>query len=141
MAARLAGAVISFTGWKPIDPILSLVIAGLILLSTLHLLRETLHVLMEGVPRYLQLDQVGRALAQLPEVREVHDLHIWNISSGQIALSAHIRVDRLDGWPLLLAHARRVLHERFGIEHVTLQPEVGGGASGEQAVIRLMRRR
>ena len=140
-AALLAGAVIYFTGWKPIDPILSLVIAVLILLSTLHLLREALHVLMEGVPRYLRLDDVGRALAQLPEVRDVHDLHIWNISSGQIALSAHIRLDRLEEWPRLLAQARHVLHERFGIEHVTLQPEVGAGAGVEQSVIRLMRRR
>jgi len=140
-AALLAGAVIYFTGWMPIDPILSLVIAGLILVSTLHLLREVLHVLMEGVPRDLRLDEVGRALAQLPEVRDVHDLHIWNISSGQIALSAHLRVDRLEGWPLLLAQARRVLHERFGIEHVTLQPELGTGAGGGQSVIRLVRRR
>jgi cobalt-zinc-cadmium efflux system protein len=141
-AAVLAGAVIHFTGWKPIDPILSLVIAVLILLSTLHLLREALHVLMEGVPRYLRLDEVGRTLAQLPEVRDVHDLHIWNISSGQIALSAHIRVDRLDGWPLLLSQARRILHERFGIEHVTLQPELAGaGGGGEQSVIQLVRRR
>lgn len=139
-AAVLAGAVIYFTGWKPIDPILSLVIAVLILGSTLHLLREALHVLMEGVPRYLRLDEVGRALARLPEVRDVHDLHIWNISSGQIALSAHIRVDRLDGWPQLLAQARRVLNERFGIEHVTLQPELGAAAGAGQSVIRLMRR-
>lgn len=141
-AALLAGAVIHFTGWKPIDPILSIVIAVLILLSTLHLLREALHVLMEGVPRYLRLDEVGRALAQLPEVRDVHDLHIWHISSGQVALSAHLRIERLERWPLLLAQARRVLHQRFGIEHVTLQPETtGDGSGGTQAVIRLVRRR
>lgn len=140
-AALLAGAVIHFTGWQPIDPILSLVIAALILASTVRLLRDALHVLMEGVPRFLRLDEVGRVLAQLPEVREVHDLHIWHISSGQIALSAHIRVDKLDGWPLLLSQARRLLHERFGIEHVTLQPEVGGtGGYVEQSVIRLVRR-
>lgn len=140
-AALLAGAVIHFTGWQPIDPILSLVIAALILVSTLRLLRDALHVLMEGVPRFLRLDEVGRVLAQLPEVREVHDLHIWHISSGQIALSAHIRVDKLDGWPLLLSQARHLLHERFGIEHVTLQPEVGGaGGYVEQSVIRLVRR-
>ena len=140
-AAVLAGAVIYFTGWKPIDAILSLVIAALILVSTLHLLRAALHVLMEGVPHDLRLEEVGRALAQLPEVRDVHDLHIWNISSGQIALSAHIRVDRLENWPLLLSQARQVLHERFGIEHVTLQPELTGAAAGAGlSVIRLVRR-
>jgi cobalt-zinc-cadmium efflux system protein len=123
VAALIAGAVIYFTGWKPIDPILSIVIALLILASTIGLLREALHVLMEGVPRSVKLEEVGKAIARITGVRSVHDLHIWNISSGRVALSAHLDVDDLSRWPTMLKEARHVLEERFGIDHVTLQPE------------------
>src|SRR4029077_490700 len=87
VAALAAGAVIYFTGWQPIDAILSLVIALLILASTLPLVREALHVLMEGVPHSVKLEEVGKTIARIQGVRSVHDLHIWNISSGRVALS------------------------------------------------------
>lgn len=140
-AALLAGAVITFTGWSRIDPILSLVIGLLILLSTFHLLRDALHVLMEGVPRSIRLEDVGRALARIPDVRDVHDLHIWHISSGQVALSAHLTVVSLDAWPRILSDARRIAVERFGIGHVTLQPEIGGAlGAGMPAVVKIVRK-
>ncbi|MBA2350813.1 MAG: cation diffusion facilitator family transporter [Burkholderiales bacterium] len=126
VAALVAGAVIYFTGWLPIDPLLSVLISGLILISTVRLLREALHVLMEGVPAGLQMDSVGAAIASVPSVRRVHDLHIWNISSGQIALSAHLELDDLADWPRLLDSLRIMLREQFDIEHVTLQPEIPG---------------
>jgi cobalt-zinc-cadmium efflux system protein len=126
VVAMVAGGVIYFTGWTPIDPILSLVIALLILVSTLHLLREALHVLMEGVPAAIRLEEVGHALARLAGVRSVHDLHIWNISSGRAALSAHLELATLEQWPQVLAQARALLLDRFNIEHVTLQPELAG---------------
>lgn len=141
-AALLAGAVITFTGWRPIDPILSLAIGVLILGSTIHLLREALHVLMEGVPRSIRLHEVGNALARVPGVHEVHDLHIWHISSGQVALSAHLRLASLERWPEVLEEARATLTRRFGIAHVTLQPETPDTRrSGEESVIRLFTRR
>jgi cobalt-zinc-cadmium efflux system protein len=140
VAALVAGAVIYYTGWKPIDPILSLVIALLILASTIGLLREALHVLMEGVPRNLELEEVGKELARVPGVLSVHDLHIWNISSGRMALSAHVELESLDLWPAILERSRRVLYERYGIDHVTLQPEIAGGP-GERRVIKIMTRR
>jgi cobalt-zinc-cadmium efflux system protein len=140
-AALLAGAVIYFTGWRPIDPILSLAIAVLILGSTIHLLREALHVLMEGVPRSIRLAEVGRALARIPDVHNVHDLHIWHISSGQVALSAHLRLASLERWPEVLEEARAILDRRFGIAHVTLQPELPAQGGGEESVIRLFTRR
>ena len=124
LAALAAGAVIYFTGWTPIDPILSLVVAALILASSLNLLREALHVLMEGVPFHLKLEQVGNAMAQMEGAHGVHDLHIWNLSSGQVALSAHVELDALERWPPLLSAMREMLHERFDIDHVTLQPEL-----------------
>lgn len=124
IAAIIAGAVIYFTGWMPIDPILSLVGAALILFSTLNLLREALHVLMEGVPLNLRLEEVGQAMAETHNVQSVHDLHIWNLSSGQIALSAHIVLESMDLWQAMLTDLRAMLHEQYDIEHVTLQPEV-----------------
>jgi cobalt-zinc-cadmium efflux system protein len=123
LAALIAGAVIYYTDWVMIDPILSLVIAGLILLSTLNLLRETLHVLMEGVPQAVDFETLGAALATVPGVARVHDLHVWTIASNRIALSAHLEIGRLEGWPDILRESQRLLRERFGIEHVTLQPE------------------
>jgi len=122
VAALLAGAVVVFTGWTPIDPLLSLLICVLILGSSLRLLREVLQALMEGVPAHLSLEQIGQALAGVSGVVSVHDLHIWTLSSNRIALSAHLVVDSFSGWPEVLASARNVLREQ-GVEHVTLQPE------------------
>jgi cobalt-zinc-cadmium efflux system protein len=142
LVAMVAGAVIYFTGWTPIDPILSLVIALLILGSTMHLLREALHVLMEGVPAAIRLEEVGQALARLPEVRSVHDLHVWNISSGRVALSAHLELSSLERWPQVLTDARSLLLDRFKIEHVTLQPELAGTAEqARTAVVKVFSRR
>lgn len=138
VAALLAGAVITFTGWTPIDPLLSLAIAALIVVSTFRLLREAMHVLMEGVPRHLDFEQVGRSLAQVPGVRSVHDLHIWTAAAGAPALSAHVVVADLARWAETLEALRAVLHSRYGIEHVTLQPETPEGAP---RVVTLTRRR
>jgi cobalt-zinc-cadmium efflux system protein len=124
VAALIAGAVIYATDWITIDPILSLVIAALILATTLRLLRDTLHVLMEGVPRAVDLAEIGGALAGLPGVSVVHDLHVWSIGSERAALSAHLEVERMDDWPATLRAAQSLLRERFGVDHVTLQPEL-----------------
>lgn len=123
VAAIASGVVILATGWTPIDPLLSLFVALLILVSALRLLREVLHVLMEGVPERIHLDAVGHDLAALPGVVRVHDLHVWTLSSGTVALSAHLELRDLADWPPLLAAARDLLARRHGISHVTLQPE------------------
>lgn len=125
LAALAAGVVIYFTNWTLIDPILSLLVAALILFSSLNLLREALHVLMEGVPFEINLEEVGLAIAGQAGVHSVHDLHIWTLSSGKVALSAHMELDDINAWAPLLQTTRNMLHERFDIEHVTLQPEVG----------------
>lgn len=122
VAAITAGAVIQFTGWFPIDPILSIVVALLILRSTWALLRQSSIVLMEQVPRHLSFDAIGRALAGLPNVRGVHDLHVWQMSAGRVALSAHLVITDGTQWPATLAAARRLLAREFAIDHVTLQP-------------------
>lgn len=123
VAALIAGAVVLTTGWTPIDPLLSLAIAALILYSSLRLLREALHALMEGVPLHLSLEEIGAALAGTPGVHSVHDLHVWTLSSNRIALSAHLVVDDLAHWERVLRAVTEVMHDRFGIEHLTLQPE------------------
>lgn len=123
VAALAAGAVIHFTGWLPIDPILSLFISALILLSTLRLLREVLHVLMEGVPAHLEIGEVTAAMTAVPRVQEIHSVHIWALSSQVSALSAHVVLKDMQTWHQVLPELRRMLHERFSIDHVTLQPE------------------
>ncbi len=124
VAALVAGAVIWFTGYTPIDPILSLVVSALILFSAWNLLKESLHVLMEGVPAHVSLDNVAHDLAAIPGVRRVHDLHIWTLSSGQIGLTAHLELDSFDDWDRILQASRVCLDQRHGIRHITLQAEL-----------------
>jgi cobalt-zinc-cadmium efflux system protein len=123
IAALAAGLVIWLTGWTPIDPLLSFLICALILVSSLRLLRDVVHVIMEGVPAHLDLTEIGREMAANRGVREVHDLHIWTVSSGMVVLSAHVVIDDLAHWETVLDDLRTLLRERYGIEHVTLQPE------------------
>ena len=131
VAALMAGAVIYVTGWTPIDPILSLVICALILYSTQRLLRDAMHVLMEGVPSDVDLNVVGHNLARVAEVVAVHDLHIWTLASGVPALSAHVVLRDLSHWLQVLAAMRTLLRQDYGIEHVTLQPELSPPSDGK----------
>ena len=121
VAALVAGLVISLTGWTPIDPILTLSIAALILGSTLRLFFDAMNTLMEGVPRHLSLEGVGRVMAARAHVRSVHDLHLWTVSSRQVALSAHLVIDDLGCWEEVLADLEQTLG-KLGINHLTLQP-------------------
>jgi cobalt-zinc-cadmium efflux system protein len=123
IAAIAAGAVIYFTGWMQIDPLLSILVSLLILKSTLAILRESYHSLMEGVPHAIDYLQVGADLAMVPGVLSVHDLHVWDMSPGQPALIGHLRISSLREWPQVLASVHAMLLAKHGIDHVTLQPE------------------
>jgi cobalt-zinc-cadmium efflux system protein len=123
VAALAAGMVIELTGWMPIDPLLSLFISALILVSTLRLAREAVHTLLEGVPQELSLPEVGRRLASVPGVVSVHDLHIWSLSSRRPILTAHVVLKDLGQWDELLPEILTLLRREFHIEHATLQPE------------------
>ncbi len=123
VAALASGAVILLTGWTPVDPLLSLVICALILYASVNLLRDGIHVLLEGVPQHLDLPEVGERLAAEPGVLSVHDLHIWVPDSGMTALSAHVVVEDIRDWEVLLDRLHDILRWDFGIEHATLQPE------------------
>ena len=123
IAAIASGVLVMLTGWTRVDPALTFVIAGLIGFSSLRLAREALHGLMEGVPLHLSLAEIGKAMAAVPGVASVHDLHIWSISAERIALSAHVVLERMGQWDAVLAGLQTLLCERFEIEHATLQPE------------------
>lgn len=122
LAALIAGLVVVATGWTPIDPLLSLVTALLILRSTWRLLAQTVGVLMEGVPAHLDYDAIGHALLDVRGIEGVHDLHVWHMAAEEAALSAHVAIDEGANWPRILDEARRMLGSRFHIDHITLQP-------------------
>ena len=124
LAALVSGVVIYFSHWLYIDPLLSLFIAALILVSSLRLMRDAARVLLEGVPRGLDLAEIGRSIAGIQGVRSVHDLHVWSLSSREVSLSAHIVVDDMGRWQDVLLQIREQLRERYAIAHVTLQPEL-----------------
>jgi cobalt-zinc-cadmium efflux system protein len=100
-----------------------MLVGGLILRSTFAVLKETTFVLMDSVPPGVDYGRVGNSLAQLPGVLSVHDLHIWSMMPGRAAMSAHVLVDDIERWPVILHQARLVLRRDFHIDHITLQPE------------------
>ncbi len=123
VAALASGLLIKLTGWMPIDALLAMLIAGLIAASTLGLLRTAMHTLMNGVPSSLSLPEVGRSLAQVPGVADIHDLHIWELDERHIALSAHVSVRNMQEWPGVLERLKTRCGKAFGITHTTFQPE------------------
>ncbi len=120
-----AGIIILLTGWSLVDPLLSLIIGLLILVGSWDILAETLNVLMEGVPRGVDVDRILRAARSFPEVKDAHDLHVWSLSSHVYALSCHLQVADLpvSEGNQLLERISRMLKERFGIAHTTIQLE------------------
>jgi cobalt-zinc-cadmium efflux system protein len=122
-AAVLAGAIILLTGWTPADPILSVAVAVLILVSAWRLLRESLDVLLEAVPAGISMGDVERRMRGVAGVAEVHDLHVWTVRSGLVAMSGHAVVPDLGAHPDVLGHIRNRMAE-LGISHVTVQLEV-----------------
>lgn len=121
--AIVAGALIWAYGWQWADPLASILISLLVVWSAWHLIKETVGVLMEGTPAHIDLDEVRTALAGLPGVRGVHDLHVWTITSGMEALSAHLVVEGEASTTGLLRQVQSSLHDRFGIHHATVQIE------------------
>lgn len=117
----LAAVVIVFTGWTYADPIISVVVGVLVLASAWRLLKDPVNILLEASPPHINAAEVGERMAASPGVAEIHDLHVWTITSGFPALSAHVVVGERED-----CHARRqeieeMLGERYGIEHTTLQ--------------------
>jgi cobalt-zinc-cadmium efflux system protein len=122
-AVVLAGLVILWTGQRWVDPMMSLLVAVVILWGSIGLLKESVWMSLAGVPAGIDVEQVELALARLEGVDAVHDLHVWPLSTTETALTAHIVTPRAEFPDALLASARAVLHERFRIEHCTIQVE------------------
>ena len=126
VAALIAGVVIQLTGWMPIDAILSILVSLLILKSTISILHESYHFLMEGVPLHIDYLQVGTDLRNIPGVLAVHDLHVWEMTPSFPALIGHIEIAEMQKWPEIMARINTMLLDKHGIDHVTLQPEEVG---------------
>lgn len=129
-----AGIAIYFTGLFWIDPLVSILIGLLILVSSGRLLKETIHILAEGIPEGMKASGVAAAIKAVPGVAEVHDLHVWTISPGFIALSAHVLLDdqtlsQSDG---IMEEIKRSLSSQFGIEHTTIQFECAHCGQGPE---------
>lgn len=119
----VAAAIVLATGWTVADPITSAVIAVLIVARTWKLLIQAVNVLLEGTPAHLELGDIEAAMLNVPGVRRLHDLHVWTLTSGREAMSAHVVVDDVRESERLLDELHTVLHARFGIDHTTVQIE------------------
>jgi len=117
----VAAVVILLTGWRYADPVASVLIGFLVLASSWSILRESVRILLEAAPRGVDTLAVGGAMTEIEGVVEVHDLHVWTITSGFPALSAHVLVRAGDDCHGKRQALERLLHERFGLEHTTLQ--------------------
>ncbi len=122
MGAIAAGLVILFTGWMPADPLISVFIALLILVSAWQLVREATDVLLEAAPSHIDVEEVLRDLEGIPGLSDVHDLHVWTLTSGFVALSGHGVIDEPRHQRLVLGEIRDRM-EGHGIHHVTFQLE------------------
>lgn len=119
----VAGILIATTGLQMIDPLVSIVVAIIIFIGTWGLLRESLDMAVDAVPDTIDTDQVVDFLSSPPTVKDVHHLHIWGLSTTDVALTAHIVLSRRDDGDTLLTHIRQELQRRFGISHATIQFE------------------
>jgi cobalt-zinc-cadmium efflux system protein len=124
VGAIIAAIIMLLTGWYLADPLLSAGIGLLILWSSWRLLQASVSVLLEATPENIEPEQVAVTLRATPGVVGVHDLHIWTVTSGLIALSGHVEVDDLGRWPPILATLTETLRRDYDIAHVTLQPEL-----------------
>jgi cobalt-zinc-cadmium efflux system protein len=123
----VAGAVILVTGFARADGIASLLVAAIMLRAAWSLLRDSGRIFLEAAPKGTDVQAIGRAMARHPDVREVHDLHVWEVSSGFPALAAHVMVTDAADCHAKRRELERLLHDEFGIEHTTLQVDHAGG--------------
>jgi len=126
VAAIVAAVVILQTGWMPIDPLLSMLVALLILRSAWYVVRESVHILLEGTPEDVDVELLRHTISgSIDEVLDVHHVHVWSLTPERPLLSMHVTVVNTECCAEVLARVKRILTERFGIEHSTVQVETG----------------
>lgn len=118
-----AAVVILLTGWTGADSVVSVAIALFVVVRTWRLLVQLVNILLEGTPPHLDLEEIEAAMLEVDGVRRLHDLHVWTLTSGREAMSAHVVVDDVRESERLLERLHAVLHARFGIDHTTIQLE------------------
>jgi cobalt-zinc-cadmium efflux system protein len=125
LAVIVGGGLILLTHQAWIDPALSLLVAGIIIVGVARVLRDASDVLLESAPRGVDAGDIERRIREIGGVSDVHDLHVWTIGSSSAALTAHVLLDdrRLQEGPAILSRLREIVAERYGIEHVTVQLE------------------
>ncbi len=122
-AALAAGALVRLYGWTWADPALTVFVTLLILVFTWRLTRETLHILLEGAPRHVDMEDLETTLRAMAPVQEIHELHVWSLSSGADVLSVHVVLDRSPQGDQITHDIHEAIRERFRIDHVTVQVE------------------
>jgi cobalt-zinc-cadmium efflux system protein len=127
IATAAAGLVVILTGWDRADGVASLFVAAVMLRAAWFLLRDSGRIFLEAAPKGIDVPALGAAMVAVPGVSEVHDLHVWEVTSGFPALSAHVLVGEHDDCHRARARLESLLHDDFGIEHTTLQVEHEGG--------------
>jgi cobalt-zinc-cadmium efflux system protein len=140
VGTAVAAGLIALTGWNGYDAVASLLVAALMLWAAVSLLRESGRIFLEGAPASAPPAEVGRAIAAHPGVVETHDLHVWTVTDGFPALSAHVLVEPGADCHRLRLELERLLHERFSVDHTTLQVEHVGSSSGLEISRRPTRR-
>lgn len=123
VGAIAAAVIILLTGWVIVDPLISIVVGGLILFSSWKLVRESVDVLLEAVPPHIDLAEVRETIDEIPGVDDVHDLHVWTVTSGYLAMSGHAVVEDLSQHQRVLREIHERVSDRFGIRHITIQLE------------------
>ncbi|MDO3412181.1 cation diffusion facilitator family transporter [Saccharibacillus sp. CPCC 101409] len=126
VGAIAAALLIMAFGWNLADPIASVIVAVLVLLSAYRITRDSVHILMEGTPSGIDAEEIRAQLSDIEGVRGVHDLHIWSLSSDVPLLSGHLALEQTESGPRVMREARRLLTEEFGIGHITIQLDPPG---------------
>ena len=122
-AALVAGGLVTWFGWQLADPVLTIFVTILILVFTFRLTRDTLHILLEGTPRHIDVDEVQEAIRAVAPVQDVHELHLWSLTSGSDVLTVHVVLDAPPQGDAIAHEIHRTLREKFHIDHVTVQVE------------------